>query len=128
VEALELRLLEAVVDDQTHPEKGVSMLQLLAELAPMLGLLGTVTGMIETFQVITQFGNGDPKVMAGGNSMGVGAKGVGLGGGKPLALGANEVRAQGGGSRHILENQGFGFGVGQERREKYKKKGNRKKK
>ncbi|MFA0368441.1 MotA/TolQ/ExbB proton channel family protein, partial [Vibrio sp. 10N.222.54.F6] len=68
VEALELRLLEAVVDEQTHLEKGLSMLKLLAALAPMLGLLGTVTGMIETFQVITQFGNGDPKVMAGGIS------------------------------------------------------------
>ncbi len=54
VEALELRLLEAVVDEQTHLEKGLSMLKLLAALAPMLGLLGTVTGMIETFQVITQ--------------------------------------------------------------------------
>ncbi|MDK9759079.1 MotA/TolQ/ExbB proton channel family protein, partial [Vibrio sp. D173a] len=48
VEALELRLLEAVVDEQTHLEKGLSMLKLLAALAPMLGLLGTVTGMIET--------------------------------------------------------------------------------
>ncbi|WP_337237156.1 MotA/TolQ/ExbB proton channel family protein, partial [Salmonella enterica] len=48
VEALELRLLEAVVDEQNHLETGLSMLKLLAALAPMLGLLGTVTGMIET--------------------------------------------------------------------------------
>ena len=68
VEALELRLLEAVVDEQTHLEKGLSMLKLLAALAPMLGLLGTVTGMINTFQAITLFGTGDPKLMAGGIS------------------------------------------------------------
>lgn len=69
VEALELRLLESIMDEQQHLERGLSMLKLLAALAPMLGLLGTVTGMIETFQVITQFGNAEPRVMAGGISM-----------------------------------------------------------
>ena len=86
VEALELRLLEAVVDEQTHLEKGLSMLKLLAALAPMLGLLGTVTGMIETFQVITQFGNGDPKVMAGGISMALVTTVLGLVAAMPLLL------------------------------------------
>lgn len=53
VESLELRLLESILDEQQGLERGLSMLKLFAALAPMLGLLGTVTGMIETFQVIT---------------------------------------------------------------------------
>ncbi|MGR5540912.1 MotA/TolQ/ExbB proton channel family protein, partial [Vibrio campbellii] len=86
VEALELRLLETIVDEQTSLERGLSMLKLLAALAPMLGLLGTVTGMIETFQVITQFGNGDPKVMAGGISMALVTTVLGLIAAMPLLL------------------------------------------
>ncbi|MEZ8325543.1 MotA/TolQ/ExbB proton channel family protein [Vibrio cyclitrophicus] len=109
VEALELRLLEAVVDEQTHLEKGLSMLKLLAALAPMLGLLGTVTGMIETFQVITQFGNGDPKVMAGGISMALVTTVLGLVAAMPLLLAHNILSSQAENIRNILEKQGIGL-------------------
>lgn len=109
VEALELRLLEAVVDEQTHLEKGLSMLKLLAALAPMLGLLGTVTGMIETFQVITQFGNGDPKVMAGGISMALVTTVLGLVAAMPLLLAHNVLSSQAENIRNILEKQGIGL-------------------
>lgn len=109
VEALELRLLEAVVDEQNHLETGLSMLKLLAALAPMLGLLGTVTGMIETFQVITQFGNGDPKVMAGGISMALVTTVEGLIAAIPLLLGHNILSAQAEAIRNILEKQGIGL-------------------
>ncbi|MFA0659340.1 MotA/TolQ/ExbB proton channel family protein [Vibrio splendidus] len=109
VEALELRLLEAVVDEQTHLEKGLSMLKLLAALAPMLGLLGTVTGMIETFQVITQFGNGDPKVMAGGISMALVTTVLGLVAAMPLLLAHNILSTQSENIRNILEKQGIGL-------------------
>lgn len=109
VEALELRLLEAVVDEQTHLEKGLSMLKLLAALAPMLGLLGTVTGMIETFQVITQFGNGDPKVMAGGISMALVTTVLGLIAAMPLLLAHNVLSSQAESIRNILEKQGIGL-------------------
>ncbi|MEF1170923.1 MotA/TolQ/ExbB proton channel family protein [Vibrio sinaloensis] len=109
VEALELRLLEAVVDEQTHLEKGLSMLKLLAALAPMLGLLGTVTGMIETFQVITQFGNSDPKVMAGGISMALVTTVLGLVAAMPLLLAHNLLSSQSENIRHILEKQGIGL-------------------
>ncbi len=109
VEALELRLLEAVVDEQNHLETGLSMLKLLAALAPMLGLLGTVTGMIETFQVITQFGNGDPKVMAGGISMALVTTVEGLIAAIPLLLAHNILSAQAEAIRNTLEKQGIGL-------------------
>ncbi|PSU49210.1 flagellar motor protein MotA [Photobacterium frigidiphilum] len=107
VEALELRLLETIVDEQQHLEKGLSMLKLLAALAPMLGLLGTVTGMIETFQVITQFGNGDPKVMAGGISMALITTVLGLVAAMPLLLAHNILSTQADIIRNILEKQGI---------------------
>ncbi|MBA5763579.1 MotA/TolQ/ExbB proton channel family protein [Vibrio sp. 404] len=109
LEALELRLLEAVVDEQTNLERGLSMLKLLAALAPMLGLLGTVTGMIETFQVITQFGNGDPKVMAGGISMALVTTVLGLVAAMPLLLAHNILSSQAENIRNILEKQGIGL-------------------
>jgi biopolymer transport protein ExbB len=49
-------------------ERFITPLKVLAAVAPLLGLLGTVTGMIKTFQVITVFGTGDPRLMAGGIS------------------------------------------------------------
>ncbi|PKH07250.1 flagellar motor protein MotA [Moritella sp. Urea-trap-13] len=106
-EALELRLMEVVVDEQQGLEKGLSMLKLLAALAPMLGLLGTVTGMIETFQVITQFGNGDPKVMAGGISMALITTVLGLVAAMPLLLAHNILSTQADNIRDTLEKQGI---------------------
>lgn len=106
VEALELRLLEVVMDAQGELERGLPMLKLLAALAPMLGLLGTVTGMIETFQVITQFGNGDPKVMAGGISMALVTTVLGLIVAIPLLLAHNILTSKAEKIRHMLEKQG----------------------
>lgn len=67
-EALEARLDEAVLAELPRLERGQSLVKLLAAVAPLLGLLGTVTGMIVTFQAITVFGTGDPQLMAGGIS------------------------------------------------------------
>ncbi len=68
VETLELKLDEAVLKETPKLEARLATLKTLAAVAPLLGLLGTVTGMIETFQAITLFGTGDPKLMAGGIS------------------------------------------------------------
>ena len=67
-ETLELVLDEAITREIPVLEKGLSMIKLLASVAPLLGLLGTVTGMIATFQSISLFGTGDPKLMASGIS------------------------------------------------------------
>ena len=49
-------------------QTGIPMIKTLAAVCPLMGLLGTVTGMIDTFRVITLFGTGDPKLMSGGIS------------------------------------------------------------
>lgn len=67
-ETLELKLEEASLKERPGIESGLAVLKIIAAIAPLLGLLGTVTGMIETFQAITIFGAGDPKNMAGGIS------------------------------------------------------------
>ena len=67
-ESLELRLGEAVLKEIPKVNRGLGFLKIAAAVAPLMGLLGTVTGMIITFQAITLFGAGDPKLMAGGIS------------------------------------------------------------
>ncbi len=67
-EAMENAIQEAVLRQVPRLERFVATLSILAAVAPLLGLLGTVTGMINTFQVITLFGTGDPKMMSGGIS------------------------------------------------------------
>ena len=68
VETLELMIDEVVLRDTPRLQRGLPTLKILAAVAPLLGLLGTVVGLIETFQSITLFGTGDPKQMAGGIS------------------------------------------------------------
>lgn len=67
-ESLELKLEEAVLKERPSIESGLNMVKIVSMVAPLMGLLGTVVGMIQTFQAITDFGAGDPKLMAGGIS------------------------------------------------------------
>ncbi|MBT5560540.1 MAG: energy transducer TonB [Proteobacteria bacterium] len=67
-ESLELKLTEQIMKETPKLNKMLMFLKIVAVVAPLMGLLGTVTGMIETFQSITLFGAGDPKLMAGGIS------------------------------------------------------------
>ncbi|MGC1509405.1 MotA/TolQ/ExbB proton channel family protein [Ketobacter sp.] len=68
LESLELKLGEAILRERGPLEKHLTLIKIISVIAPLLGLLGTVTGMINTFQTITLFGTGDPKLMAGGIS------------------------------------------------------------
>jgi biopolymer transport protein ExbB len=67
-ETLESILQEAILRELPRLERFLSVLAVLGAVAPLLGLLGTVTGMIDTFRVITLHGTGDPRMMSGGIS------------------------------------------------------------
>jgi biopolymer transport protein ExbB len=69
LEVLENALQEAILKQMPSLERGMNFLALCGAVAPLLGLLGTVTGMIQTFKVITEVGTGDPAQMAGGISV-----------------------------------------------------------
>lgn len=68
IETMELKLGEAILRETPKLNAMLPLLKIIAVVAPLLGLLGTVTGMIVTFQAITLYGAGDPKLMAGGIS------------------------------------------------------------
>ncbi len=68
VETLDLKLDEAIMRETPALERFHGTIKVLAGIAPLMGLLGTVVGMIRTFQSITLFGTGDPKLMADGIS------------------------------------------------------------
>ncbi len=67
-EALELHLTEAILGEVPKLGRFLQIIKVMSVVAPLMGLLGTVSGMINTFQAITLFGTGDPKLMAGGIS------------------------------------------------------------
>jgi len=67
-DSLDAKLYEACTEESTKIDRGIGFIKTTAAVAPLLGLLGTVTGMIRTFQAISVHGTGDPKIMAGGIS------------------------------------------------------------
>ena len=67
-DTLELKLSESILREVPKLSKRLTLIKIISVVAPLIGLLGTVTGMINTFQAITLFGTGDPKLMAGGIS------------------------------------------------------------
>lgn len=99
-EALEARLDEAVLAELPRIERGQPIVKLLAAIAPLLGLLGTVTGMIVTFQAITVFGTGDPQLMAGGISQALVTTVLGLITAVPLLFAQTLLASR---SRHLSQ-------------------------
>ncbi|WP_444911658.1 MotA/TolQ/ExbB proton channel family protein [Microbulbifer sp. PAAF003] len=108
-ETLELKMEEAVLKERPAIESGLNLLKIIAMVAPLLGLLGTVTGMIVTFQAITIFGAGDPKAMAGGISSALITTVLGLCVAIPTVLMHTIVNARAKRVLHILEEQSAGI-------------------
>jgi biopolymer transport protein ExbB len=85
-ETLELKLDEAILRETPKVDRGVNLIKMFAAIAPLMGLLGTVIGMIMTFQTIMLFGTGDPKIMAGNISLALVTTALGLICALPLIL------------------------------------------
>ena len=109
MESFELLIDEAVAKEIPVLEKGQSLIKLLASVAPLLGLLGTVVGMIETFQSISLFGTGDPKLMAGGISQALVTTMLGLLVAIPLLFLHSLMLARSNAISQILDEQSAGL-------------------
>ena len=108
-ETVALKLDDAILKEVPRLEGGLNLIKVLAAVAPLLGLLGTVIGMINTFQAITLFGTGDPQIMAGGISEALVTTVLGLIAAIPLLL--LHAFASGAAKRvtQILEEQAAGI-------------------
>ncbi len=108
-ENLELKLDEAILKELPSIESGINIIKIFAAIAPLLGLLGTVLGMIATFQQITLFGTGDPRIMAGSISMALVTTAQGIIAALPLILAHSIVAARSKSIVHILDEQTAGI-------------------
>ncbi|RXJ87510.1 MotA/TolQ/ExbB proton channel family protein [Arcobacter sp. CECT 8985] len=106
---LEIKISEAILKETNEIKKGQSFVKLLAAVTPLLGLLGTVTGMIATFQAITLFGTGDPKLMAGGISTALITTVLGLVTAIPLLFAYTYISSKSETIVSILEEQSIGM-------------------
>ncbi len=109
IETLELKLEEAVLKERPPIESYLGMIKIISMVAPLLGLLGTVTGMIQTFQAITIFGAGDPTAMAGGISGALVTTVLGLIVAIPTVLIHAWLNGRAKGIIHILDEQSAGI-------------------
>ena len=108
-ERMQYRLDEAILTEIPPLERSHSFIKLLAATSPLLGLLGTVTGMILTFQAISLYGSGDPKLMASGISQALVTTVLGLVVAIPLLFGHNLVSAMARSTIQRLDEQSAGL-------------------
>jgi biopolymer transport protein ExbB len=109
VETLELKLGEAIHKETPRLTRSLLFIKIISVVAPLMGLLGTVTGMIVTFQAITLFGTGDPKLMAGGISQALVTTVLGLTVAIPMVLLHTVVTGRSRHILHVLEEQSAGI-------------------
>ena len=108
-ETLQLKLDEAILKEQPAINARIAFIKIISMVAPLLGLLGTVIGMIVTFQAITLFGTGDPKTMAGGISQALITTVLGLTVAIPTVLLHSIVDSRAKGILHVLTEQSAGL-------------------
>lgn len=108
-ETLELKLGEAILQETPSLERFLVFIKIIATIAPLMGLLGTVTGMIQVFQQITVYGAGDPTIMAGGISVALMTTVLGLVVAIPTVLMHTWVKSKSDNIIHILEEQATGM-------------------
>jgi biopolymer transport protein ExbB len=108
-ESLELKLEEQVIRETAKIEGFLWLIKVVSAVAPLMGLLGTVTGMINTFQIITLFGTGDPKMMASGISEALVTTMLGLYAAIPLVLMHSLLASMARGVTTVLDEQTTGL-------------------
>ena len=108
-ETIELKLSEAALKEMPGLTKGLLFIKVISVVAPLMGLLGTVTGMIKTFQVITLYGAGDPKMMAGGISQALVTTVLGLVVAIPMVLLHTVVSGQSRKVINVIQSQSAGL-------------------
>lgn len=109
IQSLELKLDEAILRETAGLERGQALLRLFSASAPLLGLLGTVVGMIATFQSITIVGSGDPRYMAGGISQALVTTMLGLCVAVPLLFLNSLLQARSREVSEVLEQESVGL-------------------
>ncbi|WP_404409838.1 MotA/TolQ/ExbB proton channel family protein [Pseudidiomarina marina] len=108
-ETLELKLSEAILREVPKIQRNLTFIKIISVVAPLMGLLGTVTGMINTFQAITLFGTGDPKLMAGGISQALVTTVLGLVVAIPMTLLFATLNTRSRNIVHVLQEQASGI-------------------
>ncbi|NVJ59471.1 MAG: MotA/TolQ/ExbB proton channel family protein [Gammaproteobacteria bacterium] len=109
VDTLELKLSEAILKELPKITRSITFVKIISVVAPLLGLLGTVTGMINTFESITLFGTGDPKLMANGISQALVTTVLGLVVAIPTVLLYTWLNTRSKNIVHILQEQSAGI-------------------
>jgi biopolymer transport protein ExbB len=108
-DTLELKLGEAILQETPALERMLTIIKIISTIAPLMGLLGTVTGMIQVFQQITVYGAGDPTIMAGGISMALMTTVQGIVAAIPCILMHAWVKSKSDNIIHIMEEQATGI-------------------
>ena len=108
-ETLELKLAEQILVERQSIDQYIWVVRLISVISPLLGLFGTIIGMINTFQAITLFGTGDPKTMAGGISEALVTTMLGLMSAIPATFMAAALSNYSKGILSVLEEQSTGM-------------------